>query len=303
MSTIGMRWVAGAVLVASSMVSLAQTEKLSFEVASIRESKAVGPSSMNFPLNVGPQYPTQGGLLTARNVPLLQLFVFAYAKNMYQIQGMRSQLPEWARDMRFDVLARAEGNPTKDQMRAMMRGLLEERFGVKMRMESRQVPVYQLVLAKPGKLGSRLRSFSDKEAVCSNEAPPWGQPGPAPPTATVTGGYPAYCGAAVMLPGEEPGAIKIGGRRLTMDDIATAVGGVGEIVDRPVLDKTEMSGTFDMMLEFAMDNPDPARAGLDMPLGPSLAAALKEQLGLKMESGKAAVEVVVFDHIQKPTEN
>jgi uncharacterized protein (TIGR03435 family) len=295
-------WVMGALLAASSMVSFAQTEKPSFEVASIRESKAVGPSSMNFPLNIGPQYPTQGGLLTARNVPLLQLFVFAYAKNMYQIQGMRAQLPEWARDMRFDVLARAEGNPTKDQMRAMMRGLLEERFGVKMRTELRQVQIYQLVLAKPGKMGPRLRAFSDTEAACSNEAPPWGQE-TAAPIAKIEGGFPAYCGAAVMMPGEEPGATKIGGRRLAMDDIATAVGGVGNIVDRPVLDSTGLTGTFDMMLEFAMDNPDPARAGLDMPLGPSLAAALKDQLGLKMESGKGSVEVVVLDRIQKPSDN
>jgi uncharacterized protein (TIGR03435 family) len=297
-----MRWAAGALLVAGSVVSLAQTEKLSFEVASIRESKAVGSSSMNFPLNVGPQYPTQGGLLTARNVPLLQLLVFAYAKNMYQIQGMRAQLPEWARDMRFDVLARAEGNPTKDQMRAMTRGLLEDRFGLKIRMESRQVPVYQLVLAKSGKMGPWLRTFSGTEAACSNEAPPWGQQPPAPVT-KVEGGFPAYCGAVVMMPAEAAGQTKIGGRRLTMDDIATAVGGVGNIVDWPVLDRTGLSGTFDMILEFAMDNPDPARAGLDMPLGPSLAAALKEQLGLKIQSGKGSVEVVVLDHIQKPSEN
>ena len=200
--------------------------------------------------------------------------------------------------MRFDVLARAEGQPTKDQMRAMMRGLLEERFGLEMHTELRQVPVYQLVLAKPGKMGSRLRAFSDTEAACSNEAPPWGQQPPAPVT-KVEGGFPAYCGAAVMMPAEAAGQTKVGGRRLTMDDIATAVGGVGNIVDWPVLDRTGLSGTFDMMLGFAMDNPDPARAGLDMPLGPSLAAALKEQLGLKMEGGKGAVEVVVLDHMEE----
>lgn len=291
-----------ALLTAGSVTSLAQTEKLSFEVASIRESKAAGPSSMNFPLNIGPQYPTQGGLLTARNVPLLQLLVFAYAKNMYQIQGMRTQLPEWARDMRFDVLARAEGNPTKDQMRTMVRGLLEERFGVRMHTESRRVPVYELVLAKPETLGPRLRVFSETEAACSNEAPSWGQE-PAAPVARIEGGFPAYCGAAVMMPGEAAGQTRIGGRRLTMEDIATAVGGVGNIVDWPVLDRTGLSGTFDMMLDFAMDNPDPARAGLDMPLGPSLAAALKQQLGLKMQSGTAAVEVVVLNHIQKPSDN
>jgi len=106
-----------------------------------------------------------------------------------------------------------------------------------------------------------------------------------------------------MMPADTPAQTKVGGRRLTMADIATAVGGVGDIVDWPVLDRTGLSGTFDMMLEFAMDNPDRARAGLDMPLGPSLAAALKEQLGLKMQSGKGSVEVVVLDHMQKPSDN
>jgi len=187
-------------------------------------------------------------------------------------------------------------------MREMMRTLLEERFDVKMHTESRQVPVYQLVLAKPGKMGPRLMAFSDAEAACSKEAPPWGQQPPAPVT-KVEGGYPAYCGAAVMMPADTPAQTKVGGRRLTMADIATAVGGVGDIVDWPVLDRTGLSGTFDMMLEFAMDNPDRARAGLDMPLGPSLAAALKEQLGLKMQSGKGSVEVVVLDHMQKPSDN
>ena len=76
-----MRWAPAALVIASSVVSFAQTEKPAFEVASIRESKAVGPSSMNFPLNVGPEYPAQGGLLTARNVPLLHRWPWCGATN------------------------------------------------------------------------------------------------------------------------------------------------------------------------------------------------------------------------------
>lgn len=150
--------------------------KPAFDVASVRENKANGPSSMNFPLNPGPQYNHTGGLLTARNVPLLQLLVFAYAKSMYQIQEMRQQLPDWARISRFDVQARVEGSPTKDEMRAMMRTLLEERFALKTHVESRTVPVYRLVEAKPGKTGSMLKPYSVNDAPCAAEAPEWGKP-------------------------------------------------------------------------------------------------------------------------------
>ena len=140
-------------------------------MASVRENRAGGPASSNFPLGPGPEFSGEVGLLTARNVPLLQLLVFAYAKNMYQIQGMRAQLPDWARQMRFDVQARADGNPTKDQMRAMMRSLLEDRFGLKVHTEMREVPVFGLVLVKPGKLGERLRVHTADEAACSQEPP------------------------------------------------------------------------------------------------------------------------------------
>lgn len=88
-----------------------------------------------------------------------------------------------------------------------------------------------------------------------------------------------------------------------MEELAAAVGGVGSIVDRPVVDGTGWPGTYDMLLEFSSDTPDPSRVGSEIPLGPLLSEALKGQLGLKMVGGKAAVQVVVLDHLEKPGEN
>lgn len=298
----GMKRIAAlAVLLAACGVAFGQ--KAAFDVASIRENKSNEKPYMNFPLNPQPQYNHTGGLLSARNVPLLQLLVFAYAKNMYQIQGMRQQLPDWARYTKYDVQARVEGEPTKNEMRAMMRTLLEDRFALKTHVEARTVPVYKLVEAKAGKTGARLKPYSESEAPCVSEAPEWGKPSSESTAATVEGGYPAWCGGVVLLRSERPGVMKAGGRRISMNDLAIAVGGVGDVVDRPVVDGTGWTGTFDMVLEFSPDPPDPSRAGSEVPLGPLLSEALKDQLGLKMVGGKAAVDVVVLDRVGKPSEN
>jgi len=305
---LGLRRVVGPVLLGSALLAgsgWAQTAapgKLEFEVASVRENRAGGAPSSNFPLGLGPEFSGEVGLLTARNVPLLQLLVFAYAKNMYQIQGLRSQLPDWARQARFDVQARAEGSTTKDQMRLMMQSLLEERFGVKVHMESREVPVFSLVLVKPGRLGSQLRVHTADEPACSKEAPAFYRTGAPGSVAMVAGGYPAYCGAVESLPGAAAGAQRAGARDVTMAQIALAVAGIGN-VERPVLDGTGLSGTFDMLLEFVPENPDPAKAQDAEAVGPSLAVALKDQLGLRMEAGKGPVEVIVLDKVEKLTEN
>jgi uncharacterized protein (TIGR03435 family) len=291
----------GAAGIGSGVAQDVAGPKLAFEVASVRENRAGGPASSNFPLGPGPEFSGEVGLLTARNVPLLQLLVFAYAKNMYQIQGMRAQLPDWARQMRFDVQARAEGSPTKGQMRLMMQSLLEDRFGLKVHTEMREVPVFGLVLVKPGKLGERLRVHTADEAACSKEPPSYYR-GSSAVVATVAGGYPAYCGAAESMPASVAGAARVGARDVTMAQVAVAVGGVGN-VERPVLDRTGLTGTYDMLLEFVPENPDPAKAAVEDAAGPSLATALKDQLGLRMEAGKGSVEVVVLYKVEKLTEN
>lgn len=295
------RMTAVAVVLAACGVAVAQ--KPAFDVASIRENKSNEKPYMNFPLNPQPQYNHTGGLLSARNVPLLQLLVFAYAKSMFQIQELRDQLPDWAKYTRYDVQASVEGEPTKEEMRAMMRTLLEERFALKMHMESKTIPVYKLVEAKPGKTGPGMRPYQADETPCVHEAPEWGKPSSEATTATVEGGFPAWCGGVVLLRSEKPTVMKVGGRRISMADLAIAVGGFGDIRDRPVVDGTGWPDTYDVLLEFSPDVPDPSRAGSEIPLGPLLSEALSRQWNLKMSGGKAAMEVLVLDKVEKPTEN
>src|ERR1700761_1201133 len=84
----------------------AQQDRKQFDVISIRENRTGGPSHSNFPLDPTARYNYHGDLLRAPNIPLLQLLVFAYAKNMYDILELRRQLPAWASDTRFDIEAR-----------------------------------------------------------------------------------------------------------------------------------------------------------------------------------------------------
>jgi uncharacterized protein (TIGR03435 family) len=130
--------------------------KLSFEVASVRQNKTNDKPSMNVDPTTFESFSPTGGLYSARNIVLVQYIAFAYKLNNKQLQSVVSQVP-WTMTTRFDIEARGEGNPTKDQYRLMMQSLLAERFKLTVHFETRQVPVYGLVLAKPEKLGPQLR--------------------------------------------------------------------------------------------------------------------------------------------------
>lgn len=266
-----------------------------FDVVSIRENTSGDRPSSNFPLNAGPEYNNQGGLLVAHSTPLLQLLVFAYAKSMFQIEDFRRQLPEWARTSRWDIQARADGKATKDEMRAMTRSLLEDRFGLKLHTEVRDTAVYKLVLVHEGRPGPRLHPHPADAPTCAEHAP-YGSD----VAATIDGGLPAYCGFIVMLPGAPPGEIRIGGRAVSMKEIALGIGGTGGF-DRHVVDGTGFTGTWDMMLDFAPAPPDPAHAA-DL-TGTSIDQALAAQLGLKLQNARVPVETYILDRLNKPTAN
>lgn len=276
----------------------AQQPPKRFDVVSIRESKSADTPYTNFPMNPGPQYNNEGGLLVARNIPLLQLFVFAYTHSMYQIQALRDSLPDWVRYTRYDVQARAEGRPTKDEMREMVRSLLEERFHIKEHTETREMPVFRLVQIHPGRFGPNISASRTGEPPCAAFGPYAGAAVP-----TIAGGLPEFCGILLMLPQMRSGEFQLAGRKLTMTDLARGIeAATNTRVDRPILDGTGLTGTFDVTLHFTPENSDPARAN-EFPVGLPLDEALHNQLGLKLQPGKGPVEVVVLDHIEKPTEN
>jgi uncharacterized protein (TIGR03435 family) len=283
---------------------VAGEEKLTFEVASVKQNKSDGKSGMNVDPTPGDDFSPTGGLYSAQNVVLAQYIAFAYKLTNKQLQSMVSQVP-WTTVDRFDIEARAEGNPTKDQYRAMMRSLLADRFRLGVHFETRQVPVYALMLAKPGILGPQLRLHQADDPLCS------------PPPTVIAGAdavsiskpaesdkFPDKCGGIRGMKTSAPGRMRRGGRDVSMALITSILAGVG-VVDRPMVDETGLKGTVDFSLEWiqlaanvvagAEFHPDES--------APSFDQAMKEQLGIRMVSEKGPVEFFVVDHLEHPSPN
>jgi uncharacterized protein (TIGR03435 family) len=279
----------------------AQTAKNpEFEVASVRANKSGDHiAQANFPLGPGSVYVPNGGHFSATNQPLANYIYFAYRIMGNQEQALRAQLPEWVTTEHFDIEARTNGNPaldTKDQMRLMMRSLLADRFKLVMHTETRQVPVFGLVLAKPGKTGPWLQAHPD-DSSCST--------GPAPAEDQLAGQFPALCGGLLPMPPAPGRAVKFGARNVTMEFIANQLTALGQL-DRPVFDQTGLHGSFDFALEFTPEptgNRPPAAVPADVPQGPAFMEALQDQMGLKLLSQKGPSDALVLDHVERPSAN
>ena len=140
--------------------------EMSFEVASVRQNKTGGKSSMNVDPTSFDSFTPTGGLYVAKNIALAEFVAFAYKLTNKQLASFESQVP-WSLEELFDIEARAEGDPTKDQYRLMMQSLLADRFKLPVHFETRDVQIYALVLAKPGKLGPQLRLHRADDLVCA----------------------------------------------------------------------------------------------------------------------------------------
>ncbi len=176
----------------------------------------------------------------------------------------------------------------------MMQALLEDRFQLKLHRETREAPVYELVAAK----GSpKLQPFQEGSCAPADSTL---APGATPPR--------KRCDFSVTRGKTTDLAIHVQGASL--QGLAFLL---GLSVDRPVVDKTGITGLYDFNLEFGKDEttalrqcrpPEPGAVGAQQPAsGPSIFTAMQEQLGLKLESGKGSREVLVIDHIERPSEN
>ena len=250
--------------------------RMEFDVASVKQNKSDGGPVTNFPPGPEDAY-TPGGLFSASGVTLYQFISLAYDFTIYDYQLLKSRLPEWVFTDRYDIQARASGNPTKAQMRLMMQSLLADRFKLAIHFETREVPVFALVPAKPGNTGPQLHPHSD-EPPCSPASP---------------------CGR-LYSPPNPPGQYKIGARNVTMGFIANVL--ATSELGRPVLDQTRLGGNFDFTLEWTPNIPASSDFKPDQS-GPTYIEALKEQLGLKLESTRGPLQVPVIDHVQRPDEN
>jgi uncharacterized protein (TIGR03435 family) len=295
---------ARSVLAALLLASAAPAQiRQTFEVASVRPSESDDPPYSNFPLGPGDVYVPNGGLFSARNFPLATYISFAYKMLGGQGQDLLQKLPGWTRTERFDIQAHADGNPGKDQMRLLMRALLADRFKLAMHRETREVPALALVLAKPGQTGPSLQPHLDA-APCPTIAPTRSET--PSPVKTVAGGFPELCNGLFPLPATAPGRQRIGARNLTLAFIADLLSGGVTNLGRLLVNKTGLTGTFDFTLEWAPEQRPSADPGAEPSpdnSGPSLQEALEDQLGIKLQSDKASMNVYVLDHVEHPSEN
>jgi uncharacterized protein (TIGR03435 family) len=269
-----------------------------FEVASVKPNKS-RDGDRSFGL--------ASGRFTATRSTLRELVGLAY-----QLQDGRlrhdSQIsggPNWINSDHFDIVAKAEGDSfgfdaaipagaarpgeisAIDQVRMMLRTLLADRFKLTVHSEMRELPIYALVMARnDGKLGPQLRR-ADLDCVALRDD---GRGSASPePRKAICGGF----------RGLGPGGST--GHAVPMSLLAKHVEGS---VDRVVLDRTGLTGRFDLDLQWTPDQPQrpgaPESRTVD-PNGVSIFTALQEQLDLKLESTKGPVDVLLIDHVERPT--
>ncbi len=293
-----------------------------FDVASVREDRTSGESHSNFSLDNGNAWFTvsrkdvlapNGTLFSSKRLPLLRYITFAYklsgteelALRMDYWAGLELHVPDWVRNERYDIEARTAQPATKDQMRLMVQSLLAERFKLKVHWETREVPVYGLVLATPGIPGPLLKRHAASDD-CTTTALPESADNNAGggPAITLDAPLPIPCGMMARLPAGTRGAHRFGGRDVTMAMLAVSMPfqtGLATL-DRPLLDKTGLAGGFDFSIEWTPPE-DMGQPGDVGSFGAPFREALKRQLGLKLEPQKGPVDVLVIDHVEQPSAN
>jgi bla regulator protein blaR1 len=251
--------------------------QLTFEVASI---KPADPDARGTSIQFMP-----GGGLKMMNIPLRAMITFAYDFRDFQVSGG----PGWVGNERFDVMAKADraaaegpadfGQMSDDQRKTArvqigerLRALLAERFQLVVHKETKEQPIYALVVSKNGAKLQDTKETGNRQSLMNNRG-------------------------------------RSEGHAISTEMLAQSLSGM---LGRPVVDKTGLTGKYDFVLEWAPDPGADARAqgfgnGVTEPApapgGPSIFTALQEQLGLRLESQKGPVENIVIDRAEKPSEN
>jgi uncharacterized protein (TIGR03435 family) len=294
--------------------------KPSFDVISIKPSAPLG----NGPVSIGGG--AQGDRFTMNNATLRMLLQRAYQPPGNAVLGGQLQIiggPGWMESERYDVQAKADcsgGTLPRAQLQLMLQSLLEDRFKLKAHLETRELPVYELVV---GKDGPKIKRSADQTpAVPLFVAPEPCAPAAAQPPLPLGRGAPFAPGGA---PPRGSAYMSLGTSmtlRATGTQLQVVIGMLQMQLGRKVLDKTGLDGLYDFQLTFSPEGLDsPFGRGLPLPPPgaagpaggappqptaaepvPSLFTAIQE-IGLKLESTKGPVEVLVIDSVEKPTEN
>jgi bla regulator protein blaR1 len=248
----------------------------SFEVASVKPNSS-GDLRHYFSL--------RPGRFGATGMTIKFLMTFAYNVKEFQIVGG----PDWVNSERYDIEAKEEDSVAaksqklpfaqyREQVGLMVQSLLTDRFKLRVAHNTKQLPVYALVVANKGP-----RLIASEVSTSGLKWP------------TITGGR-----------GE------LTATRISLGGFADALTGIPDLGGRKVLDETGLKGEYDINLQWAPDQSQPVPTGAAIvpgnppPLdasGPSIFTAIQEQLGLKLKSTKGPVDVIVIDHIERPSEN
>jgi uncharacterized protein (TIGR03435 family) len=247
-----------------------------FEVASIKRVNDVRANR-----SVGTQ---PGGRWQLSNMAIAPMIRTAYPSDTSDIVNA----PDWVMNETYDVMAKAAGEVSREQMELMLRALLAERFKLAVHYEIQERPVYALVLARgDGRLGPDIRkSDLDCEAIRAAR-----KASPGAPLQRAANGAPA-CGMSMQ--GAAFMTVQTGGQ-----PIANFASSLSGSAGRQVVDKTGLTGNYEITLRYSERPPSDATA--DAP--PAIFTALQEQLGLKLEPDRAPLRILVLDHIERPTED
>jgi uncharacterized protein (TIGR03435 family) len=281
----------GFVLVAP--IGMAQSQNVepaprpAFEVASIKPSAPGGPGVGQWG---GVRY-LPGTRMAARYASVRFLIQVAYGVRDFQVTGG----PGWMNTEDYDITAKGDDGAQESQLRLMLQALLADRFKLIFHRETKKMPVYFLTVAKGG-----IKLVEPKEGSCVTFDLNGPQPTPGQP-------LPNFCGN-MRRSSKGLDGFKIRMWQLTMY--------FSDVLRRPVIDKTDFKSTFDAHLEFARNKALTGILGNTAPSGPvgpptlpadssapSIFTAVQEQLGLKLESTKGPVELLVIDQVERPNEN
>jgi uncharacterized protein (TIGR03435 family) len=232
-----------------------------FEVASVKPiNRPVAPHAVGLRIH--------HGTLNIDAAALRQIIGLAYGIQRVRVQGG----PDWLDSELYDLVAKAESaDANPEQIKVMLQALLADRFKLAVHRETKELPVYTLVVAKNG---SKLQEAKAERTNVTNTA--------------------------------EAGRIQMGFQK---HSLAVLVNFLANMLGSPVLDKTGLTGVYDFKLEWAPDLPRrpngdaPMLNGVPVESGPDIFAALQEQLGLRLERKKGPAEVLIVDHAEKASEN
>jgi uncharacterized protein (TIGR03435 family) len=251
------------VLVAAfgTLVEVQAQHDASFEVASI---KRVATPDMIYGIRPIDPSGRFHAIITVRD-----LMMVAYGSPLALVESQIIDTPAWARNDRFEIIAKVTGEFSHERFLAMMRTLLAERFQLRLRKETRQLPVYDLVLDRPGQGGPRLRPadgqcLSDPKAAAADLR--------------------RACGFKRVT------TTSISALGMTLDTLASGIATRPE-VQRHVRNRTGLNGSFDIDVEF-MPEPDAPSA--------AFFTAFREQLGLRFQSATGPLDAYVIERVEPP---